>query len=734
MAVEKILLQFEADIKDLKSELGEVKSQLGNVEKQTEQTGSKITNTFKNVGKAIAGAFAIREVVRFGQEAIKLAATFEGVEAAFKRIATPGLLDELRKATKGTVSDLQLMQNAVRASNFQIPLEQLAKLFSFAQQRARETGESVDYLVESITLGIARKSIPILDNLGLSSVQVQEEFAKTGDMAVAVGNIIDKSMTGAADFTTEAADAADRAKANFENLKVAIGQQLLPALTALRTGFADSLEWIGRNFGLIREEISLTTEEQIKQLDVSVKEVDGLKSLVDRYDELSKEVNLTSEQKSEMSRITTQLTSEFGSSAIAINSETGAYELNREAILKQIQTRALLNSNEAQALLMKRAQLQLEIDRGKAVYDINEALLANNQLQGQALVDFEVSQAAYKAAKDELALLDEQLRKIGLDLESIVIPAFSGADGNGGLNRAVLDLSESLDKLPKIVQDLYDPFAVLPDAVERFGQAMVRIFGENEDPNKAVTDFYDNLEKSIKSADDANIEFFENLEEKRQEDQDSQDQWLNNLINGLEAAQKLFGSYGQLLIEIGGKQSALAEFGRQLAFFEIATAQAVATANAVKLVSTSAKTPIDYFVFLASILSSVAVNIGKARSLIEKDSVPQFATGVVDLKGAGTETSDSIHAKLSRGESVITAKGTRQDKGLFEAANKLQLEKYINENYVLPALIKVNKERSAMFDDYRLYRELRNSQGNENKNFDRLIRTINRKKTRYDWN
>jgi len=46
----------------------------------------------------------------------------------------------------------------------------------------------------------------------------------------------------------------------------------------------------------------------------------------------------------------------------------------------------------------------------------------------------------------------------------------------------------------------------------------------------------------------------------------------------------------------------------------------------------------------------------------------------------------------------------------------------------------VNKERSAMFDDYRLYRELRNSQGNENKNFDRLIRTINRKKTRYDWN
>lgn len=38
---------------------------------------------------------------------------------------------------------------------------------------------------------------------------------------------------------------------------------------------------------------------------------------------------------------------------------------------------------------------------------------------------------------------------------------------------------------------------------------------------------------------------------------------------------------------------------------------------------------------------------------------PKFASGVVGLDGAGNETSDSIPAYLSRGESVITAKGTR---------------------------------------------------------------------------
>lgn len=38
---------------------------------------------------------------------------------------------------------------------------------------------------------------------------------------------------------------------------------------------------------------------------------------------------------------------------------------------------------------------------------------------------------------------------------------------------------------------------------------------------------------------------------------------------------------------------------------------------------------------------------------------PKFAKGVVGLNGAGNETSDSIPAYLSRGESVITARGTR---------------------------------------------------------------------------
>jgi hypothetical protein len=59
-------------------------------------------------------------------------------------------------------------------------------------------------------------------------------------------------------------------------------------------------------------------------------------------------------------------------------------------------------------------------------------------------------------------------------------------------------------------------------------------------------------------------------------------------------------------------------------------------------------------VFAALAAAFAAVQVG----LIASQQPPKFATGVIGLEGAGTATSDSIDAKLSRGESVVTAKAT----------------------------------------------------------------------------
>ena len=650
--MDKIIVEYQLKTEELRKELGDVKKQLSDTEKQVETSGSKMSNVFKNIGAAVLGAFAVREVVAFGREVEALARKAEGVEKAFKNIANAGTLEELRKATRGTVSDLQLMQNAVKANNFQIPLDQLGKLFAFANQRARETGESVDYLVDSIVLGIGRKSPLILDNLGISAIRLREEFkglgvesAGVGDVAAAVGRIIDEEMGKAANSTTEAADAADRAAATYENLKVELGQKLTPVLTQMRIAMNNFLE---------DTIMALKSVREIKE------EVLG--------EGLRRDAELTMVQFQQWQKSMADVGVSYGGTAGAVKRYIEVQKESLAALKEDIKTHGLTETRKK-------------------------------------------SRDSYYEGIKALEAYYDQLTNV---------------------NSETKNLDDSTKDLKITFDDLYPPVDAITKAMEAFGQQFAFIRSQITEGIDVGLDLDRtaeailNVEQNLQKLKDTNAEFVDTTLPMRD--------YFDTLISGFGAASVLFGTYGQLLTETADKQSAIAAFGRQLAFFEIASAQAVAIANAVKLVSSSAKTPVDYFVFLATLLSSVAVSIGKAKSLIEGESVPQFATGVVDLKGAGTETSDSIHARLSKGESVITAKGTRQDKGLFEAANKLKLEEYINKNYVLPVLMKKEKERGNMFDDYRLYLAMMNNQRAVKDGSRQVVEAIKRRTRRYDWN
>ena len=144
--------------------------------------------------KTLGGVFAVSKLWEFGKEALRLSGEMEGVRKSFENINQVGLLDNLRKATKGTVSDLELMKQAINAKNLGVPVENLGTMFEFARRRAKETGESVQFLSESIVKGIGRKSPLILDNLGISTIALNEELKKTPNYAQAVANIIEKEM------------------------------------------------------------------------------------------------------------------------------------------------------------------------------------------------------------------------------------------------------------------------------------------------------------------------------------------------------------------------------------------------------------------------------------------------------------------------------------------------------------------------------------------------------------
>ena len=161
-------------------------------------------------------------------QGIEMAKSGEGIRNAFERLNEPGLLDNLREATHGTVTNLELMKAAVKFNDFKLPLNQLGTMLAFAQQKAKDTGQSVDYMVDSIVTGLGRKSLMILDNLGLSANEIKEKMKETGDMTTAVGEIIREQMASAGDYVETAAERATKADVDLKNAMEDLGRTLLP--------------------------------------------------------------------------------------------------------------------------------------------------------------------------------------------------------------------------------------------------------------------------------------------------------------------------------------------------------------------------------------------------------------------------------------------------------------------------------------------------------------------------
>lgn len=217
-----INFRIGADLKEFRSAMQNIDKNLGG-----------LSSKFNMLGGALAGAFAVNGIQQFVTETSKLAGQVEGVRVAFDRMAPKGMLTDLRKATRGTVSDLELMQNAVQAGNFGIPIKEMAGLLEFASRRAQETGQNVDYLVQSIVTGIGRKSPMILDNLGISTSRLKAEFKgaaieaqSIADVTAAVAKIAKEEMSKAGSATITAADAAAQVTANMTNLQAAIGERM----------------------------------------------------------------------------------------------------------------------------------------------------------------------------------------------------------------------------------------------------------------------------------------------------------------------------------------------------------------------------------------------------------------------------------------------------------------------------------------------------------------------------
>jgi hypothetical protein len=198
-------------------------------------------------------------------------------------------LQEFRTATKGLISDADLIKKANLADTMGLSGETFKTLANIAHASAAKTGQSFEHMLDSIILGTARESRLLLDNLGIivNVTKAKQNYAKElkngADAAKYSALSVDQlaaSLTDAAEKTAffeevqrsgqgslleqatvgaTAADNFDRFGASVDNLKTSIGKLIAEgsesALAKMATaigGIADELERIGR-VGMVRE-------------------------------------------------------------------------------------------------------------------------------------------------------------------------------------------------------------------------------------------------------------------------------------------------------------------------------------------------------------------------------------------------------------------------------------------------------------------------------------------------
>lgn len=143
----------------------------------------------------------------------------------------------------------------------------------------------------------------------------------------------------------------------------------------------------------------------------------------------------------------------------------------------------------------------------------------------------------------------------------------------------------------------------------------------------------------------------------------SQSEIFMKNAEGMEGNQKIFNEFiGQTLGSFGelaaSGKATLADFGNAAAGAAFDAVSKMIPSFVVGILGSSITTlgPIAGPIIAATLTAGLQLLLASARGALG------FKDGVVELQGPGTETSDSIPAWLSKGESVITAAGTKANK------------------------------------------------------------------------
>ena len=294
MARERI--ETDLIVRAITEGFGQVSKDFGKMrksEEQVEKQTSKLSGAIKKLGSGlttiaggIAGfSIAIKKAFDFGESLANIKQTEESFGFFIDKIGlAPDILNQLRSAAKGTISDIGLMESTMLllagagdelAQQMGNATPQLLEIAKAANKLNPSLGDTA-FLYDSISRGIKRSSPRILDNLGIV-IKVGEANQSWADkMGIAVSamsaenkqlallNAVLRSGRNLIDqvggSTDAAADSFLRLKAEVANLKQELadvqifGRSFVQFLTDAATAATLLMTW--------NKKISAALEEQ----------------------------------------------------------------------------------------------------------------------------------------------------------------------------------------------------------------------------------------------------------------------------------------------------------------------------------------------------------------------------------------------------------------------------------------------------------------------------------------
>lgn len=676
--------------------------------KSTTASFGELYNTFRLV---FAGAL-VREVVSSALEMAKLAGNVEGVSRAFDRMPNSILiLEDLRQATRGTVDDFELMKQALQARNFGLPVRDLAKLLEFATVKAQQTGLSIDYITNSLVTGLGRKSERVFDNLQLDIAELRRRIATGLDFREAGIQLVIEDLERMGGVIETSATDVDQLSTAFQELKVSLSQKIT------NSTWIDTLTDTLKGFKLIVEGIpteklnAFTTINPVQAINFIRDWKDGINEATISAINMERATKELKEINDQLTGSTVQQADSIAKELLSRIEQNRLIEQTNEKTRAQIQLNDLQNKGNIQtAAIWEKTNLALQknLRISESRIQINRVVISELRKLLESLTEI--------TRTEEMGLIEKKLEEIKDKADAI-----KTAQSVGEIHK----LSNELSILKGELADL-EAFGTTKQFLEVSGQVKLvpidepkikaykiqteNALGELEIKTRPVLGLNNTggagtkqLEEEIQAmidgmrftipAPDAGATGVTPMSEWERIGQEFADNWQNILTQGIgdtanildAAVQKEADSYDakinqarayydNLSILAGDNEKEKDRLrireAREIARLRREAFEADKRAKRSQAVINGAAGVVNAFATLpypAALVASVLIAAQTAAQIaIINSEQPRFAKGVIDLKGPGSKTSDSINAKLSKGESVMTADETDSSMGILK--------------------------------------------------------------------